>query len=317
MFKLKPEKAGKEMRQVFSDTLIELIAENSKIIALEGDLGGASSFPNIQKVYPNNFLNVGIAEANMIGIASGLSLLGHVPFIHTFAPFATRRALDQLYVSGVYSDGNFKIYGSDPGVCAATNGGTHATFEDIAIMTSLPKTMVFDPADEVQLKWLIKEISTIQGVQYIRCTRKSVPKIYAEGSTFQIGKANLLKEGTDVLVLSMGELLFDAYEAATELENEGIKVCVIDTFSLKPFDKDTIVQHMKDKKLVVTFENHSIYGGLGSLTAMCIAQNGLSNKLLTIGVDNEASEVGSIEYLKERFGLTKEHLKAKIRENIL
>lgn len=316
MFRIEPKKASKEMRHVFSDTLIELIADNPRIIALEGDLGGASSFPKVQKKYPQNFINVGIAEANMIGISAGLALRGAIPFIHTFAPFATRRALDQLYVAGVYSGGNMKIYGSDPGVCAATNGGTHATFEDIAIMTSLPKTMVFDPADEVQLNWLIKEIAPLHGVHYIRSNRKAVRTIYAEGSTFQIGKANILKEGDEVLLLSMGELLSDAYEAALELEAEGIHVCVVDTFSLKPFDEETILEQMKGKKLVVTFENHSIYGGLGSLTAMTIAKNNVNVPLVPIGVDNEYSEVGDVEYLKKRFGLTKENLKMRIKDRL-
>lgn len=316
MFKLEYEQAKRELRHVFSETLIELIKDNDKIIALEGDLGGASSFPNIKKVHPEHFLNIGIAEANMIGVASGLSLLGHIPFIHTFAPFATRRALDQLYVSGVYANMNLKIYGSDPGVCAATNGGTHATFEDIAIMTSLPKTSVFDPADEVQLEWLIKEVTNLYGVHYIRCNRKAVNKIYAEGSTFQIGKANVLTTGEDILLLSMGELLSDAYEAAQELKDENIHVTVIDTFSLKPFDEATILKHTKDKKFVITFENHSIYGGLGSLTAMTMAKNNVNTRLIPIGVDNEYSEVGSIEYLKDRFGLTKEHLKKVIKENL-
>lgn len=316
MFHIEPKKANKEMRHVFSDTLIELIADDPRIIALEGDLGGASSFPKIQKQYPQNFVNVGIAEANMIGISAGLSLRGQIPFIHTFAPFATRRALDQLYIAGVYSGGNLKIYGSDPGVCAATNGGTHATFEDIAIMTSLPKTMVFDPADEVQLNWLIKEVATYDGVQYIRCNRKAVDTLYAEQSTFKIGQANVLKKGDDVLLISMGELLSDAYHAACELAEEGIDVTVVDSFSLKPFDEQTINEHAKDKKLIVTFENHSVYGGLGSLVAMTLARNGIQARLLPIGIENEASEVGDIDYLKNRFGLTKENLKIQIKNNL-
>ena len=160
MWKLCDLNAGKskELKLVFSETLQKIMDENPNVIALEADLGGASSFLNIKKTHPDQFLDVGIAEANMIGTAAGLSMLGYIPFVHSFCPFASRRVEDQVFLAGAYSKNTINIYSSDPGVCAATNGGTHTSFEDLAFMRALPEALVFDPADDVQLAWLIREL---------------------------------------------------------------------------------------------------------------------------------------------------------------
>lgn len=315
MWKLCDLNAGKskELKLVFSETLQKIMDENPNVIALEADLGGASSFLNIKKTHPDQFLDVGIAEANMIGTAAGLSMLGYIPFVHSFCPFASRRVEDQVFLAGAYSKNTINIYSSDPGVCAATNGGTHTSFEDLAFMRALPEALVFDPADDVQLAWLIRELISRKGIHYIRASRKAAARIYENGSSFEIGKGNILKEGNTVLLISMGEVLHDALEAAYELEKQGISAEVIDMFTVKPLDKDLIIKESQGKKLVITFENHSIINGLGSAVADVLAEHASQIPLKKIGICDQFGQVGSVEYLKTAYGLTKQHVIDEIR----
>lgn len=315
MWKLCDLNAGKskELKLVFSETLQKIMDENPNVIALEADLGGASSFLNIKKTHPDQFLDVGIAEANMIGTAAGLSMLGYIPFVHSFCPFASRRVEDQVFLAGAYSKNTINIYSSDPGVCAATNGGTHTSFEDLAFMRALPEALVFDPADDVQLAWLIRELISRKGIHYIRASRKASARIYENGSSFEIGKGNILKEGNTVLLISMGEVLHDALEAAYELEKQGISTEVIDMFTVKPLDKDLILKESQGKKLVITFENHSIINGLGSAVADVLAEHASQIPLKKIGICDQFGQVGSVEYLKSTYGLTKQHVIDEIR----
>ncbi|MGI6070556.1 MAG: transketolase family protein [Blautia sp.] len=296
-----------EMRTVFRETLEALMDEHDNIMALEADLGTASGFIKIKKSHPENFLEMGISEANMAGVAAGLSMAGYVPFIHSFSPFVSRRIADQIFLEGAYAKNTVNIYGSDPGVCAAANGGTHTTFEDIAFYRAIPEAMVFDPADGVQLKWLIEALIEEKGVHYIRANRKDVPTIYREGSSFEIGKGNVIRPGEDVLLISMGILLKDALDAAEMLEKEGISTEVVDMFTVKPLDKELVLREMKGKRAVVTFENHSIYGGLGSAVAEVMAGSGAGVPLKILGVNDRFGQVGSLEFLKEDYGLTAGH----------
>lgn len=315
MWKLCDLNAGKskELKLVFSETLQKIMDENPNVIALEADLGGASSFFNIKKTHPDQFLDVGIAEANMIGTAAGLSMLGYIPFVHSFCPFASRRVEDQVFLAGAYSKNTINIYSSDPGVCAATNGGTHTSFEDLAFMRALPEALVFDPADDVQLAWLIRELISRKGIHYIRASRKAAARIYENGSSFEIGKGNILKEGNTVLLISMGEVLHDALEAAYELEKQGISTEVIDMFTVKPLDKDLILKESQGKKLVITFENHSIINGLGSAVADVLAEHASQIPLRKIGICDQFGQVGSVGYLKTAYGLTKQHVIDEVR----
>ena len=205
MFKLSEESGvGKELRAVVVDTLKSLMAENDKIVTLDADLGGASGWTNLKETNKNRFINVGIAEANMVGVAAGLSLSDHIPFIHTFGPFATRRVFDQIFISGAYAKNTINIFGSDPGFTAGANGGTHTTWEDVALMRAVPQSVICDAADEVQMDWIIREFSTIPGIHYVRGNRKGVHRIYEKGTTFKLGKGNLLKGGTDILLSAGG-----------------------------------------------------------------------------------------------------------------
>lgn len=249
----------------------------------------------------------------MIGTAAGLSMLGYIPFVHSFCPFASRRVEDQVFLAGAYSKNTINIYSSDPGVCAATNGGTHTSFEDLAFMRALPEALVFDPADDVQLAWLIRELISRKGIHYIRASRKAAARIYENGSSFEIGKGNILKEGNTVLLISMGEVLHDALEAAYELEKQGISTEVIDMFTVKPLDKDLILKESQGKKLVITFENHSIINGLGSAVADVLAEHASQIPLRKIGICDQFGQVGSVGYLKTAYGLTKQHVIDEVR----
>ncbi len=303
-----------EQRVVFYQTLEALIDAGKKVLVLEADLGGASGSVRVKKSHPENFVECGIMEANMIGAAAGMSMRGFVPFVHTFAPFASRRVADQVFLEGAYAHNTLNIYASDPGVCAAQNGGTHTTFEDISLMRAIPGVEVFDPADGVQLEWLLRELVDRKGVHYIRTTRKSIKPIYAPGSTFEIGKGNVIRAGGDVLILAMGSVLEDALGAADLLEAEGVSAEVVDMFTVKPLDAELVLREMAGKKLIVTCENHSIIGGLGGSVAELLSELPAHPPLRRVGVRDQFGQVGSLAYLKAAYGLTGKDIAKTIRD---
>ena len=305
---------GTPLAKAVMETITELMDSDDKVVFLEADLAGASSSGIIQKKHPERYVQVGIAEANMIGTAAGLSLEGFKPFVHTFGPFATRRVYDQLYLSGAYAHNTINIYGSDPGFCAGPNGGTHTTYEDVALMRVMPTAVVVDAADETQLRWIVKEFSRMEGIHYFRANRKDVRNVYEPGSTFELGKGNILSEGDDVLIISSGQLVSDALDAKEKLEADNISVEVIDMFTIKPLDVSLILAEVKNKKAVVVFENHSIIGGLGSAVAEVLAENNISIPFKRHGCKDEFGQVGSQEWLQKEFKLTADDLCQTVRE---
>lgn len=307
---------GKELRSVVVETLQDLMKSDDKVVALEADLGGASGFTKIKASNPDRFIQCGIAEANMVGVGAGLSVTGFKPFMHTFGPFATRRVFDQIFLSGAYAHTTLNIYGSDPGFTVGPNGGTHTTWEDVAIMRTIPNAIICDPADEVQLSWVLKEFAKLDGIHYVRANRKDVRNVYKEGSSFTIGKGNILKTGTDVLLIVAGQLVSDALDCAEKLESEGISVEVVDMFTIKPIDKELIIKEAAQKKLIVTFENHSITGGLGSAVSEVLSDNAINVKLKRVGVDERFGQVGTPEFLQKEFKLTAEDLEKEIKAHI-
>ena len=306
------QEAGRELRDCVVETLQELMKDDDKITALEADLGGASGFTKIKKTNPERFIQCGIAEANMMGVAAGLSLTGFKPFTHTFAPFATRRVFDQLFLSGAYAGNTINVYGSDPGFSVASNGGTHTAWEDVALIREIPGAVICDPADDVQMEWIIKEFLKMEGIHYVRSNRKAVRKVYKKGSSFKIGQGNILKEGKDILIIAAGQLVSEALDCAEELEKEGYSVEVIDMFTIKPLDEKLLIKEAKGKSKIVTIENHSIYGGLGSAVSEVIAENGISVPVKRIGVKEKFGQVGTAEFLQEEFGLTAKQIKETI-----
>ena len=306
------QEAGRELRDCVVETLQELMKDDDKITALEADLGGASGFTKIKKTNPERFIQGGIAEANMMGVAAGLSLTGFKPFTHTFAPFATRRVFDQLFLSGAYAGNTINVYGSDPGFSVASNGGTHTAWEDVALIREIPGAVICDPADDVQMEWIIKEFLKMEGIHYVRSNRKAVRNVYKKGSSFKIGQGNILKEGKDILIIAAGQLVSEALDCAEELEKEGYSVEVIDMFTIKPLDEKLLIKEAKGKSKIVTIENHSIYGGLGSAVSEVIAENGISVPVKRIGVKEKFGQVGTAEFLQEEFGLTAKQIKETI-----
>lgn len=306
-------KLGKELRTVFVETLDALMSTDPKIVALEADLGGASGFSKLAGSHGDKFINVGISEANMIGIASGLSLTGYIPFCHTFAPFATRRVFDQLFLSGGYAKTSFTIFGSDPGFAVGANGGTHTSFEDVALMRMIPNTIICDPADGVQLDWIIRELAHYEGLHYIRANRKSVREVYETGASFEIGKGHILKKGAHVVIFVAGQLVSEALDISEDLSSEGIHITVVDMFTIKPLDQALVIELSKTHDLLITIENHAKIGGLGSAIADVITEANLQVALLKIGIEERFGEVGSPDYLQDTYGLSKEKMIEKIK----
>ncbi|HOX47763.1 MAG TPA: transketolase C-terminal domain-containing protein [Spirochaetales bacterium] len=294
---------AKEMRAVYAETLVELGAKNKDIVLLEADLMKASGTGPFQAAYPERTFDVGVAEANMVGVAAGLSAEGKIPFAATFGCFATRRVFDQFFVSCAYARLNVKLVGTDPGVSAAMNGGTHMPFEDLALMRAVPGIAVLEPSDAASLRGLVAAAAERKGSVYMRLHRKAVPDLYPAGEKFEIGKAKLLREGKHVAIVALGSIMVnEALKAAELLAKEGIEASVVDALSVKPLDAELVLREARKCGAVVTAENHQASGGLGSAVAELLAETGAA-RLARIGVKDEFGEVGTQDYLQDRFGL--------------
>ncbi len=305
---------GDELSAVFVAALQELMNHNDRVVCLEADLGGASKTSRIHASHPQRYVQCGISEANMMGVAAGLSATGYIPFAHTFGPFATRRACDQIFLSGAYAGNTINIYGSDPGFAAGPNGGTHTTYEDISILRAIPRVTILDAADAVQLEWIVRAVADRPGVNYFRANRKAVRNVYAPGTTFEIGKGVVTREGDDVLIVTAGQIISDALDCAEMLADEGISCEVLDMFTIKPFDSELLLERAAGKKAVVSFENHSIYGGLGSAVAETLAESPLNPVFRRHGVNDRFGQVGSQDFLQAEYGLCAEHLADTVRQ---
>ncbi len=292
-----------EMRQVYTNTVLELAKSNPNFIALEADLMGSIGTNKIQKEIPNQLINCGIMEAHMVSAAAGMSLTGKIPFIHTFAQFATRRTFDQLFISAAYAKLNVKILGSDAGVTAEHNGGTHMPFEDIGLMRLIPDATVYEASDAAMLEYLLKDVVNEYGVHYIRTTRKTATKLYEKGETFPKGKGKVLREGNDVTIIASGIMVAESLKAAELLAEQGIEATVIDMYCIKPIDDELIVRYAKKTGAIVTAENHNVIGGLGSAVAEVLCEQ-CPTPLRRIGVKEQFGQVGQAEYLKEVYELT-------------
>ena len=297
-----------EMRVVYTQTLIELAEKDERIILLEADLMKASGTVAFKNKFPERTFNMGVAEANMIGVAAGLSAGGKIPFADTFGSFAARRAYDQFFISANYARLNVKLTGTDPGISAAYNGGTHMPFEDYGIMRNIPKLVIFEPCDPVAVKKLVPQAAYHQGSTYMRLYRKPLEIIYPEDATFELGKGNLLIDGTDVTIIATGAIMVhEALKAAEILKGEGISAAVIDMHTIKPIDSELIIKYAQKTGLIITLENHQIMNGLGSAVAEILAEN-CPCRFKRIGVEDEFGEVGTQDYLQKRFKLTADHV---------
>lgn len=306
-----------EMREAYMRTMIEIAEKDKRVIDLEADLMGPVLMGEFKKRFPNRLVNCGIAEQTMYTMAAGLAVRGFVPFAQTFGVFAARRAADQIYLSCGYSKTNVKIVGTDPGITGALNGGTHQAMEDIAILRPLPNITMYEPCDSTQLKWALRDAAGNEGLYYIRLSRKPTVKVYADDAEFKMGKAVQVRSGSDVTIAACGAIMMEqALLAADRLEKEGVSARVLDLFSIKPLDTDAILRCAKETGAIVVAENHFTIGGVGSAVAEVLAEAGQGIPFKTLGVRDAYGEVGQVEYLMERFGMTFNDIAAAAKELI-
>ena len=312
MIKLLKErnKDTRMMRAVYCQTLMEMAEQDERVVALDADLMNSMGMTPFLKKFPERTFNCGVQEANMIGVAAGISATGKIPFAHTFGPFASRRCFDQIFISAAYAQLNVRIIGSDPGITAAFNGGTHMPFEDMALMRTIPGATILEPTDGVMLENLLRQVKDMYGVFYIRLLRKEPVMIYAPGSTFEIGKGVTLREGTDVTIIASGFLTTDALEAAEALQQQGVSARVVNMFTWKPIDKELIEQCARETGAIVTVENHNIVGGLGAAVAEALVES-VPVPMERIGSRDRFGEVGPVDYLKKAFEMTAEDIAEK------
>jgi len=292
-----------EMRQVFASELEKIMGENEKVCIVDADLARASATLGIRARYPERALDVGVAEANMASIAAGLSSYGFIPFITSFAPFATRRCYDQIAISIAYARQNVKIVGTDPGISAELNGGTHMAFEDVSIMRTIPTMVVFEPVDAIQVRKAMPQIVAHNGPVYIRLFRRELPNIFTEDYEFELFKADVLQEGTDVTILATGIMVQKALDAVIQLKTQNISAEVINVHTIKPLDEHTILASIRKTGKAVTAENHNVIGGLYSAISELTAAH-YPVPIARVGIEDEFGEVGTINDLVTRYQLT-------------
>ena len=290
----------KPTRQSYGEGLVELGKENEKVVVLDADLATATKTIEFAKEFPDRFFDIGIAEADMIGTAAGMATCGKIPYASTFAVFAAGRTYDQIRSSVCYPNLNVKICATHAGVTVGEDGATHQMLEDLSLMRVLPNMKVFCPSDDVQTKWLIKEISKINGPCYVRLCRMATPEIYDENQKFEIGKMVQIGEGTDATIFATGVTVSEAIKAQKELKEKGIDVRVIDVHTIKPLDEEMIIKCAKETKRLISIEDHSIIGGLGSAIAEVLTEK-LPTKLERMGVNDTFGKSGKAEELLKYF----------------
>lgn len=300
-------------RESFGKALVELGKENENVVVLTADLAGATKTSLFEKEFPDRFINVGIAEQNMIGISAGLATTGKIPFASTFAMFAAGRAYDQIRNSVAYPKLNVKICGTHAGVTVGEDGATHQMLEDLSLMRSIPNMTVLCTSDDVQTKWAIKEMAKIDGPVYIRLARVATPVIYDENQKFEIGKMVQIGDGTDATVFATGVEVAEALKAKEELEKENINIRVVDVHTIKPIDREMIIKCARETKKLITIEDHSIIGGLG--TAVCeVLSEECPTKVVRMGMQDRFGKSGKAEQLLKYFKLDSEAIIEKVKE---
>ncbi|MBO4949346.1 MAG: transketolase family protein [Peptococcaceae bacterium] len=299
-------------RDAYGEALAELGAVNENIVVLEADLSKSTKTSDFKKVYPERHFNMGIAEQNMLGVAAGFAAAGKIPFASSFAVFATGRAYDQIRNSIAYPNLNVKIAATHAGLTVGEDGGSHQMLEDIALMRALPNMTVIVPADGIETKQAIKAAAEYEGPVYIRMGRPKVPVLFDENYTFEIGKGVVLKEGTDVTLVGTGIMVSKAVEAAELLAAEGISAAVVNISTIKPLDAELIIAQAQKTGAVVTCEEHTIYGGLGSAVAEVLVEN-CPVPMARVGVADKFGESGLPDELLEKYGLTAANIAAQAK----
>ena len=303
----------KSIRKVFGNTLAQVGELNEDIVVLDADLSCSTQTKIFADKFPHRFFNCGIAEQNMIATAAGLATQGKVPFAATFAMFATGRTYDQIRNGVCYSDLNVKIIGTHGGVTVGEDGATHQALEDVSLMRGLPNMTVIVPSDCNECEQVLEYAAKHQGPVYIRISRNSLPDIYSSDYKFDINKAVVLKNGSDVTIVSNGDIMAEVCKAAEILQTAGIDAEVISLPVVKPFDSDTIIKSAKKTNFVVSVENHSINGGIGSAVCETLSEN-YPVKVLRIGINDEFGQSGDVKDLLKHYGLDAQSLANRIEK---
>lgn len=289
-------------RNGFGDGLLELGQENDQVVALTADLAESTRVHKFAKEFPDRFIEVGVAEQNMIGVAAGLALAGKISFASSYATFSPGRSWDQVRVSVCYSEANVKVVGAHAGVSVGPDGATHQALEDLAITRVLPNLVVIQPCDAEEARKATRAIGAMVGPAYLRLTREKSPVITTKDSPFTIGKANVLKTGKNVTIVACGPLVYEALETALKLEQDGISCEVINNHTIKPLDEKTILESVKKTGAVVTVEEHQIHGGLGGAIAELLTAK-LPAPQERIGMPDSFGESGDPKLLLRKYGM--------------
>lgn len=306
---------NKEMRQVFGSVLEEMMGNDERIVVIDVDLAKANGTMKLREKFPERAFDVGIAESNAASIAAGMASYGFVPFVTTFTPFATRRMCDQIAISVTYAERNVKIVGTDPGISAELNGGTHMSMEDIGVLRSIPNMVIFEPVDNVQLAKSLPQIVDYDGVVYIRMFRKTTPAVFGDDYKFDLFKADMVREGKDVTLFASGIMVAESIKAADLLKAEGIDAEIINIHTIKPIDREAVIKSASKTGAVVTCENHNVIGGLKSAVAEVLVEECLV-PMKAIGIQDHFGEVAKIDYLKKKYHMTAEDIVAAAKEVI-
>ncbi len=293
----------KATRQSYGEILAELGEENKDIIVMDADLSCATKTEIFAKQFPDRFLNMGIAEADMVTTASGLSISGKIPFVSTFAMFAAGRAYDQIRNSVCYPNLNVKICATHAGITVGEDGATHQMIEDISLMRTIPNMMVLSPSDDIQTRWLMRELLQIKKPSYIRLCRLNTNNIYSDAQKFEIGKGIQIGKGEDGTVFSTGVTVQEAIKAQEILKERNINIRVVDIFSIKPIDRELIIKSAKETKKLISVEDHNIIGGLGSSISEVLTDE-YPTKLIRLGVTDTFGKSGTPQELMRYFKIT-------------
>ena len=303
-----------EMRAVYAGCLAELMEQDRHVCVLDADLAKASGTRGLYERFPKQMFDCGVAEQDMASIAAGLASYGFKPWIESFTPFATRRICDQIAISIAYAGMNVKIVGTDPGISAELNGGTHMSMEDVGVLRSIPGMVIFEPVDSVQLRAAMPVLNAYEGCVYMRLFRKELPDVFGGDYRFDLFKADLLKEGRDLSIFVSGFLTKDVQEAAKELAALGIDAEIINVHTIKPIDKETVLASARKTGAVLTVENHNVIGGLHSAVLEALAEEKVP--VCAVGVQDRFGEVGKMPYLREAMGLTVENIVATAKKAV-
>ena len=305
----------KSTRQAYGEALVELGRQNNNIVVLDADLTKSTKTNLFQETFPERHINVGIAEADLIGTAAGLATCGKIPFASTFAMFAAGRAFEQIRNTVAYPKLNVKIAPTHAGISVGEDGGSHQSVEDISLMRSIPGMVVLSPADATETKKMIFAAAEYNGPVYIRMGRLDVPVLFDDSYDFQIGVANTIKEGTDVTILATGLMTARALEAAEKLQAEGVSVRVVNVGTIKPLDGETVLKAAQETKFIVTAEEHSVIGGLGSAVSEFLSETH-PTLVKKVGIYDVFGQSGKAEELLEKYELTATKLISVIKENL-